>query len=106
MSDTTTTTEQPLWELQWNGQRWASTDLTGEHAAAVGELLGMPPPWDWFDLSDQHPALGPLQTMSLIAAFICIDEGVRGEAARRAVLDTLKGATLDRLADAIVTPKG
>jgi len=92
------------WLIEWRGNTWASTDLTGTHAAAVAEMLGIVPPWDWFDLSELDPTFGPLQTMALIAAFVCVADGVVGNAARRAVLESVKGVTLDELADAIRRP--
>lgn len=100
-----TTTTAPTWELEWRGRRWSSNDLTGHHAAAAAELLGTPPPWDFFDLSEMHPALGPLQTMTMIAACICVEDDIRGNAARRAVLELLKDIDLEQLADAVVIPE-
>lgn len=93
-----------MWTLSWRGSTWRSTDLTGEHCAAVSEMLGVVPSWSMFDLSELNPVLGPLQTMALVAAFVCVADGVRGTAARRAVLDTLKGATADELAASISVP--
>jgi hypothetical protein len=97
MSDTIT----DAWSLTWQGRTWTNRDLTGEHAAAVGEMLGMSPTWDWFDMTELHPALGPLQVMALIAAFVVVDDGVQGTAARIRVLDAIKGATVDDLLEAI-----
>lgn len=95
---------KPDWFLDWRGQTWDSTQLTGDHAAAVAEMLGFPPPWDWFNLAEIHPAHGPLQTMSLIAAFICVDGDVHGQAARQAVLVAVKDATLDEIVTALRLP--
>lgn len=100
MSDTL----QADWVLEWRGNTWDSTQLTGHHAAAVAEMLGFAPPWDWFDVSDLHPLYGPLPLMSLLAAFACVEGDVRGAAARAAVLETIKDATLEELTDAIRLP--
>jgi hypothetical protein len=98
---TTTAAPEVTWAINWRGDTWTSADLTGRHAAAVAELLGVPPPWDWFDLSEVDPTEGPLQMMALIAAFVCVSQDVQGSAARRAVLAAVTDATLDELADAI-----
>jgi len=103
MTDTATA---PAWTLVWQGSTWTDQDLTGHHAAAVAEMLGVSPTWDWFDLSDIHPAFGPLQTMVLIAAFVVIDGDVRGTAARVAVLEAIKDATVEQLVEAVQIPKG
>jgi hypothetical protein len=92
------------WTLTWNDKTWTDHDLTGEHAAAVGEMLGVSPTWDWFDLSELHPAMGPLQVMALLAAFVVVDEGVKGTAARVAVLDMIKRASVDDLLEALTLP--
>ena len=92
------------WSLTWDGRTWTNRDLTGEHAAAVGEMLGVAPTWDWFDLSELHPAMGPLQVMVLLAAFTVVADGVRGTAARVAVLDIVKATTVDDLLEAINLP--
>lgn len=103
MTDTLIDVE-PAWHLDWRGRTWSSTDLTGHHAAAVAELLGVAPPWAAFDLADMHPALGPLQTMALIAAFVCVDDDVQGAAARQAILASIKDVTVDELVAAIRLP--
>lgn len=100
MSDTIT----EAWTLTWQGRTWSDRDLTGEHAAAVAELIGAAPTWDWFDLSDIHPAMGPLQVMALLAAFVVVDDGVHGTAARIAVLNAIKEATVDDLLAAVGLP--
>ena len=102
MTDTATIT--PDWTLDWRGDTWHSTDLTGHHAAAVAELMGVDPGWEWFDLAAVNPLRGPLHAMALIAAFLCVEGGVRGRAAREAVLNGIKDATVDELADAIRIP--
>jgi hypothetical protein len=101
MTDTQTTAD---WVLDWRGSTWDSSMLTGHHAAAVAEMLGFPPPWDWFDISELHPLHGPLPLISLIAAFTCVEGDVRGTAARTAVLEAIKGVSLDELADAVRLP--
>ena len=98
MTDTITA---PAWSLTWHGSTWTDQDLTGHHAAAVAEMLGIVPPWNWFDLTELHPVDGPLQVMALIAAFTVINDDVRGAAARTAVLETIKDATVDDLLAAI-----
>jgi hypothetical protein len=103
MTDTLIATE-PAWFLDWRGRTWASTDLTGHHASAVAELVGVAPDWAVFDVTELHPVLGPLQTMALIAAFICVDDQVHGDTARRAVLEAVKDATVDELVAAIRLP--
>ena len=103
MSDTATATR---WSIEWRGSTWDSADLTGEHAAAVAEMLGIAPPWDWFDPTDLHPALGPLQVMVLIAAFVVVEQGVQGTPARMAVLDAIKETSVDELVDAIQLTEG
>ena len=103
MTDTAVRAEAD-WFLDWRGQSWSSADLTGQHAAAVAEMLGFPPPWDWFDISELHPLHGPLPLISLIAAFTCVEGDVRGTAARTAVLEAIKGVSLDELADAVRLP--
>lgn len=100
----TITETQPDWFLDWRGDTFDSTQLTGHHAAAVAEMLGFPVPWDWFDISELHPVHGPLPAMSLLAAFVCVSNDVRGTAARVAVLEAIKGATLDELTSAIRLP--
>lgn len=100
----TITETQPDWFLDWRGETYDSTQLTGHHAAAVAEMLGFAPPWDWFDVSDLHPLHGPLPLMALLAAFVCVDGDVRGSAARKAVLDALKDLTLDELTSAVRLP--
>ena len=92
------------WSLTWQGQTWTNRDMTGDHAAAVAEMIGAPPGWDWFDLSELHPARGPLQVMSLLAAFVVVAEGVQGTAARVTVLNTIKEATVDVLLAAVQLP--
>ena len=100
-----TSTEAPAeWVIDWRGNTWKSTDLTGEHASAVAELLNIDPTWDWFDVSELHPARGPLALMALIAAFTCVDQEVVGVAARRAVLDAIKEASLDELIASVRIP--
>ena len=103
MTDTAVRAEAD-WFLDWRGQSWSSADLTGQHAAAVAEMLGFPPPWDWFNVADLDPLHGPLQTMSLVAAFVCVSDGVRGSVARQAVLAAIRDASLDELTDAIRLP--
>ena len=92
------------WTINWRGSTWTSADLTGVHVAVVGELLDVAPPWTWFNVKDLHPALGPLQMVSLIAAFTIVDEQVVGKAARRAVLEAVKEATVDDLLAALELP--
>jgi len=101
MTDTDVRVE---WTIDWRGSSWDSTMLTGHHAAAVAEMLGFAPPWDWFDVTELHPLHGPLPLMSLIAAFTCVEGDVRGAAARGAVLEAIKDVTLDELAAAVRLP--
>ena len=101
---TDTITEATAWTIDWRGHTWHSTDLTGNHAAAVAELLGVDPGWEWFDVAALHPARGPLHVMALVAAFLCIDSDVRGMAARTAVLAGVKEATVDELVAAVHIP--
>lgn len=89
------------WTINWRGTTWTSADLTGEHVAVIAELLDIAPPWEWFNVADLHPAGGPLQMMSLVAAFTIVDADVQGAAARRRVLETVKDATVDELLDAL-----
>lgn len=98
---TDTAVEAPLWRIEWQGAEWTSADLTGEHIAVIAELLDVAPSWQWLNAADLHPALGPLQLMSLIAAFVIVDEGVQGNAARRRVLEALKDSTADDLLAAL-----
>lgn len=93
MTDTLTTD----WTINWRGSTWTSADLTAQHVAVVAELMDIAPPWDWFNAHDLHPALGPLQMVSLIAAFTIVDQRVVGIGARRAVLEATKEATVDEL---------
>ena len=101
---TDTATQAPEWTIDWRGNTWHSTDITGHHAAAVAELLGIDPGWEWFDVASLHPARGPLHVMTLIAACVCVDTDVRGAAARTAVLATIKEATIDELIAAVRVP--
>lgn len=70
----------------------------------MAELLGVAPDWSVTDLTELHPVLGPLQTMALISAFVCVDDDVRGVTARKAVLTAIKDATVDELVAAIRLP--
>lgn len=89
------------WALGWRGREWSSQDLTGDHLAVVAELLGVAPGWSVVDVRAMHPALGPLQTMALIAAFVIVADEVRGMSARQAVLDIVRGASVAELLGAI-----
>lgn len=99
MTDTAT---QTAWRLEWRDRIWSSTDLTGDHVAAISEMVGVAPSWEWTDPRLFSPAFGPLQTMALIAAFIVVEDGVVGAKARTAVLDVVREATVDELVAAIV----
>ena len=100
-----TETMTPTWTLNWRGQTWTDRDLTGEHAAALAEMMGIAPSWDWFDPSDLHPAMGPLQLIALIAAFVVVADDVHGMAARMAVLNAIRDMSLDELLGAIELPE-
>ena len=89
------------WVIQWRGRRWTSAELTGRHLAVVSELLGVAPPWSMLDVRALHPALGPLQTMTLIAAFTIVADDVHGRPAMLAVLETVKDASATELVEAI-----
>lgn len=92
------------WTINWRGSTWTSADLTGTHVAVVAEILDVAPPWDWFNARDLHPALGPLQMVSLIAAFTIVEQKVKGVAARRAVLQAVQDAEVDELLAALELP--
>lgn len=99
-----TDTQTVEWSIEWRGSTWTSADLTGDHVAVVAELLDIAPPWDWFNVSDLHPALGPLQMVSLVAAFTIVEQQVVGKAARRSVMEAVKEATVDELLAALKLP--
>lgn len=92
------------WSINWRGSTWTSADLTAQHVAVVAEVLDIAPPWSWFNVADLHPALGPLQMVSLVAAFTIVEQQVVGVAARRAVLEAVKEATVDELLAALELP--
>lgn len=94
------------WALNWQGKRYTSADLTGEHCAVIAELLGTAPSWDVLDVRALHPALGPLQVMALLAAFRIVEEQVQGAAARQAFLAMVKQSTVAELLEAIEIPEG
>lgn len=100
MTDTATVPDV-LWRIDWRGRSWNSNELTGQHAAVIAELLDTPPSWEWMHPALMHPGYGPLQTMSLIAAFVVIDDEVVGKSARAAVLKAVQEATADELLAAV-----
>lgn len=65
----------PQWRIEWRGRVWRESDLKGAHLAFVALLNGNDD-WQMLDVRDLNPAVGPVRLMSLISAFMAVEQGV------------------------------
>lgn len=91
------------WSLTWKGRTFHQDDLTGEHLAFLALLTG----WDgWHhatpdDIADMNPATGPVRTMNLLAAFVCVADALEEPEQIAAVIQDIRATSVSDLLDSI-----
>lgn len=62
------------WRIEWHGNTYRETDLTGAHLGVLGLVNGVDD-WTTLDVSSIDPAAGPVRLMMMIVAFETVARG-------------------------------